>query len=113
MHLVAITPPRTLGAGDKVHGMTSPPLTPPLTIDSEDDHDNSPRRKRQYSFWKIGVGLRNEKLSPAALQLAQDESPAVFAARPRCSKAMLSIPMRRFLVDPLNDADAGPSVAEF
>lgn len=110
---VTTTPPRARGAGDKVHATTSPPLTPPCTVHSEDDHHNSPRRKRQLSFWKNSVGLRNEKLSPAALLLAQ-EAPGVLMARPtpKC-KPMLSIPMKRFLVEDFAHVDSGPSIAEF
>lgn len=120
---ITTTPPRRRGI-EKVQDTTSPPLTPPSTVHSDDGENSSPKRKGALSFWKNGICLRNDKLSTAAMELAQDE-PTGLVETPRCSdirevgstasrsKPMLSLPMKRFLVESLTDAGSSPSMAEF
>jgi hypothetical protein len=117
------TPPRRHGV-EKVQGTTSLLLTPSSTVHSDDGNSESPKRKGTLLFWKNGISLRNDKLSQAAMQLAQEE-PIISVVKPRCSdsqeggstvsrsKPMLSLPMKRFLVESLNEVGSSTSRAEF
>jgi hypothetical protein len=92
----------------KDHIAASPTFMP--TSVYSDDY--SPKARRRISFFWSNT--RNEKLSQAALQLAQEEHEVARAAqeRGRNRQEMLSLPMKRFIVESA-DMDICTTIAEF
>jgi hypothetical protein len=85
------------------------PTSMPASVYSDDC--SAKARRRTLFFWS---SIRNEKLSQAALQLAQEEHEVARVAqeRRRNRHEMLSLPMKRFIVESA-EIDICTTIAEF